>query len=775
MFRANDSGNCGLWIADCGLQDKLTQSEIRNPKSEISLTDCGLWIADCGLQSAASQSEIRNPKSEIVFPPSAFTLVEMLVAMAITLVMMGAVVTLFANITNSVRDRRAVIEISGQLRHARNMLQQDLQGATCPGLTWRRPEENQGYIEIIEGPYREGNASILLDYDPTTNKNPPASDNPEIDHTTSIIPTSNLLDTTIPAKSKWVTDGAGLGDGDDILMLTVRNEHEPFVGNMPSNVRPTNAPNANANRFADWGPQTIESPLAEVVWYAVENPGFEDQNYTDKYNHFFGEPGMRTIYRRTLLIAPWVNPYRLVDNNGNVHETFTEPSSNGGKTFNAKPGLVRVLPNFVKVQNGDRAIAALIAFQERYDLSVRLEFDPLLDPDISDPTKGGRWTIVANTLGDLTKRENRYEHHSFVPSPPAPLQPGRFYPFAAASTGNGYSGGSANLIMVNDPELQISNPPSVNALATANLTTSFGDTGVVGSFTVTTAGKGYPARPFAYVNGASNTLATARIMLDDDGEVVQVIPGLVPLSGSRRGEDVMLSDALAFDLRVYDPGAPLFGVRETPGNANSDIRVVLEPSDPAWWRAYEHSDNMNAVGSASGSNLIGNNNATYPFVGQGAYVDLGYGFIATRTTPAGAAAPPALPAPAFANAYSSATKPWFFSARPLSHVNGNALAPGYAVYDTWSFHYENDGVDEDGDGIVDQGTNGLDDKGYYYDTLSKTIKYGGPINGPDDVGERETAPPYDKPLRGVQAILRVYERDSRQIRQVSVTQHFVPE
>jgi len=30
-------------------------------------------------------------------------------------------------------------------------------------------------------------------------------------------------------------------------------------------------------------------------------------------------------------------------------------------------------------------------------------------------------------------------------------------------------------------------------------------------------------------------------------------------------------------------------------------------------------------------------------------------------------------------------------------------------------------------------------------------------NGPDDVGERETAPPYDKPLRGMQVIMRVYE------------------
>ena len=112
-------------------------------------------------------------------------------------------------------------------------------------------------------------------------------------------------------------------------------------------------------------------------------------------------------------------------------------------------------------------------------------------------------------------------------------------------------------------------------------------------------------------------------------------------------------------------------------------------------------------------------------------------------------------------------------------MDGNVLAPGYAVYDTWSFHYENDGVDEDDDGKVDQGTNGLDDNGWYVNAITGAIQYSGqvngPINGPDDVGERETAPPYDKPLRGIQVILRVFEHDSRQIRQVSVDQHFVPE
>ncbi len=192
-----------------------------------------------------------------------FTLVEMLVAMAITLVMMGAVVTLFANISNSVRNRRATIEMSGQLRHVRNVLQQDLRGATCPGVTWQRPESNHGYIEIIEGQYREGYASNLIDADPSTGTNwPPSPANPEIDHKTSILPSSNLAfkDPT------WATDGGGLGDYDDILMLTVRNEHEPFVGKGPDGLDSTAG-------FSGWTYKSIQSPLAEVVWFAMENPG----------------------------------------------------------------------------------------------------------------------------------------------------------------------------------------------------------------------------------------------------------------------------------------------------------------------------------------------------------------------------------------------------------------------------------------------------------------------------------------------------------------------
>jgi hypothetical protein len=181
----------------------------------------------------------------------------------------------------------------------------------------------------------------------------------------------------------------------------------------------------------------------------------------------------------------------------------------------------------------------------------------------------------------------------------------------------------------------------------------------------------------------------------------------------------MLSNVLAFDLRVFDPGAPIY--------QESTSQTILEPNDPGWQYGYVAP--------------LGNAASGYSFLGQGAYVDLGY-------------------SPSFPTANPPWIYPWFAVWRELSHPNDTVLARGYAVYDTWSTSYENNAINEDGDALVDEATNGFDDNNAF---------------GPDDVSERETRPPYDKPLRGVQVVLRVYETDARQIRQVRVNQHFLGE
>ncbi len=106
-----------------------------------------------------------------------------------------------------------------------------------------------------------------------------------------------------------------------------------------------------------------------------------------------------------------------------------------------------------------------------------------------------------------------------------------------------------------------------------------------------------------------------------------------------------------------------------------------------------------------------------------------------------------------------------FSERPaLKSQLGGIAADSEQVYDTWTPQYEYDGIDQDqqiGDTYgIDQGTNDYDD-----DRQS----------GVDDNGERETMPPYPKPIRGLKVTLRVIEKNSKQVRQSSVVKSAVPQ
>src|ERR1700722_7937868 len=68
------------------------------------------------------------------------------------MIMMTAVITLFANITTTVTNSRALVGISDRLRTVQNRLQFDLAGHTATTIPPLRPEDGEGYLEIIEGP-----------------------------------------------------------------------------------------------------------------------------------------------------------------------------------------------------------------------------------------------------------------------------------------------------------------------------------------------------------------------------------------------------------------------------------------------------------------------------------------------------------------------------------------------------------------------------------------------------------------------------------------------
>ncbi len=282
--------------------------------------------------------------TRIQSPRSGFTLIEILVATAITLMLMASIASMFAFVTNSITDSRAIIEMNESLREAATLLQNDLVGATAPTMPPLDPAQNNGYVEIIEGP-------IGPVYLPTTTNQarfagtnaPPVSGTPY-----QIIGTTDVAHYPLDESFE---------DVDDILMLTTAS--------------PT------GNFFGDWtdlvaGTDTVQaSPHAEVCWFLRGT----------------------TLFRRQLLIVPGLGS---VENNDLRNNYLTSASTMYGAR----------------------------SFYRQFDLSMRQEGGVY---DAQQPAPGSSGAVVtgiaaapngvpvihSNSLGDLTKRENRYGHQPF--------------------------------------------------------------------------------------------------------------------------------------------------------------------------------------------------------------------------------------------------------------------------------------------------------------------------------------------------------------------------
>jgi hypothetical protein len=404
---------------------------------------------------------------------SAMTLIEMLVAMAASLLLMSVIAQLFGVLGRTVSDSSNIQAVNTRIRGVARMLRTDLGGITVDTLPPIRSDSDSGYLELIEGPAR--------DYNPQA---------------------PNRLQ----------------GDCDDVLLFTCRSLSEPYLG-----------------RFAT--SSTFESQTAEVAWFCV--PAGSDPNT--------GVP-VATLYRRQLLATAYVGQEPFLSSNNSV------AASSYGNSWET--------------------------FYNAFDLSCRLD--------------GGK--LYPNSLGDLTKRENRFLHSQTFP--------------------HGFQGA-----------------------------------------------------------------ATA---------------GAVLTGAGRAGDDVVLTNVIAFDVRVFDPAAAIGG-------------------NPA-----------------------------------GAYVDLNWGNASTPATTAATFPPVGTTA---------------FQGKGVNCSSGGNAALALPTYDTWSTHYEFDGVNQ-GDSPTltsppqtDEGSNGRDDNN---DGIV------------DDSGEQETSPPYPVALRGIEVRIRVYEPSSRQVRQVTVRHTFVP-
>ncbi len=364
------------------------------------------------------------------------------------------------------------------------------------------------------------------------------------------------------------------GDGDDVLMFTSRSDAEPFVG-----------------RFVDDTGVTVirESRVAEITWWSRFDASEDDSNGNGTW-----DPGeQRTLHRRVLLVRP-----DLEHNNGRILQVLIANVWTDVTT----PALMR-------------------QFYNENDISVR----PVRN------AVGAVIGIVANSLSDLTKRENRFAHYPVVTTTGSPPQ------FAGLGVGFPFP---------LDVQPNVPNPNLNNPTSLVNL-----------------------------------------VLFDDSA-----------------GQDIIASNIVAFDVRVYDPLAPIIEDQSPPLHA-------LSPGDKEY-------DNQWGAGAT--------------VIGYGAFVDLNYADDPT-----------------------------------VSQFSGpGRIGPYFSTYCTWSFHYEHDGFDQNPTTpplpipLIDEGTDGLDNNA---------------LDGVDDIGERETSPPYPRPLRGLKVSIRMLEPDTERVQQFSVVQDFTPE
>ena len=545
-------------------------------------------------------NSMRFPVARIkISPRSGLTLVEILIALTMTLVVLGAMAQAFSFASKEIANGRAILEMSNKLRNAQQLLRTDLAGVT---VEIRPHTENipQGYFEYIDGP---------------------ASD-----------------------RSAAGTTDAYLGDVDDIVAFTARNLEGNFRGRV--NMVDPGSPDDPTTDFRE----IIQASFAEIVWFAepvdVNNDGVllnaaGNINYADTL----------TLYRRVLLIRPNLN--------GAV--------SPSGGTY---------LPFFTGEEASDPQAEKRVArFFINNDISARW---------IDSNGDGSRDQIVANSLEDLARRENRFSRDS--------LTFPHVFDVTAAAT---FKAGLAQIVDNSGNRSDASGDLAAGYTGDDILLTD------VAAFDV----KAYSPTSFVNQVDLDGNGPETFLTSSDVGFVNPAVMALPPgTTATQNGDFVDLGSVI--DTTNFD----------ADGDGNFDLRTAIS-----------------TVGSLN--NVL-------------SFVDYQYD-------------------PGAVNFWTLPT-----SRSRLAYLN--PLGGMDVAYCTWSPHYETDGINQDaaaetaagGRLIVDQGTDGFD---LDPDGTGPLL----PVNGVDDDSEKETAPPYPYPIRGLEVKFRMIEKNSRQVRQSTVVQNFL--
>ncbi len=688
---------------------------------------------------------------------SGFTILEMLIAMAVTLLMMAALGRAFKLIGDTLKSSRANVELSSRLRTISFRLNDELGRCTTKLAPPRSSGNGEGYLVYLDGPMTDsttlqaavvgtiaGGGIAGISRDDAQTK----------------------LDAYFPLSR--------FGDLDDYLAFTAAaEENAHFRGIVPAFVVAykerelaraealrTGESLANVNTSLPYpppltdavalAPMVIQSKYAEIAYWMSP---VRDGSGTIVDSDGDSMPDTLHLRRRTLLIRPDLN-------------STTAPFFGELPSFTDSNGVTHLT-----IQSGLRPLATspnvgVLSVHQSCDLSVRRPRSALGVPAPATNSSTGI-EVIANSIADLTLPENRFAHIR-VPEQTAP--------FSTDFNGSG------TIDFTSMPVLDVLPVEGLLSLAPIQTNTDATNRALSGFLNP------------SYELGGTRT-----------GEDI-VLANV--LGFDVRGYDL----AAPVFIHVGPDGVPgSVGDDDGDGQADSaDVDgsefgylgsddVILDPNDPGFYDVIR-----NSVGVSSSAALVG----------TGAFVDLGYVYKAAGNVIAplgldasGLSGAPLLlrnnlvsycegPLSGFTSS-GAANSGWLIPENfwrsgkvVLGRPNGSGVRSALlnqVTFDTWANDYETDrqnqgtirgtynslgtmwvfGAQADTfdprtngtwPNQIDEGLNGVDEVG------------SGP--GVDDITEKESPPPFPNPLPGIQVRVRILDPVTQNIRQTMVTQHF---
>jgi prepilin-type N-terminal cleavage/methylation domain-containing protein len=314
----------------------------------------------------------------------AFTLIEMMVAMAVTLLLMAALGRGFAFIGETIRDSRAQVELTNELRDITNRLQTDLASCTVSLQPCLTPNEPAGYFMYSEGPLTDATSSLFL---------------------------SEIVDGSVE------TPHSRYGDYDDYIAFTaVAAGDNWFTGKVPRFV--LDQKTAQFNNVAynptnfggnPWDPVVIQSKYAEIVYFA--SPDYVREQLPTGINpiDFDGNslPDNIRLHRRVLLIRPDLNVNGAITNRDFTINGVSYPFMRADQWPSITAGTNETVTAAAAPIWGDAWIYGMAGVHQQCDLSLRR----VLDAN-GLPTRA----VAANSLSDLSLPHNRFGHVRVPPT-----------------------------------------------------------------------------------------------------------------------------------------------------------------------------------------------------------------------------------------------------------------------------------------------------------------------------------------------------------------------